>query len=53
MVVKNILKYLRMNKNVFLIYGDADSDLHVRGVRIPASNMIEMTPNLNKVMCSH
>ena len=31
MVVKNILKYLRRTKDVFLIYGDGDSDLHVKG----------------------
>ena len=31
MAVKNILKYLRRTKDVFLIYGDEDSDLHVKG----------------------
>ena len=31
MVVKNILKYLRRTKDVFLIYGYGDSDLHVKG----------------------
>ena len=31
MAVKNILKYLRRNKDAFLIYGDGDSDLHVKG----------------------
>ena len=30
MVVKNILKYLR-TKDIFLIYGDGDSDIHVKG----------------------
>ena len=30
-VVKNILTYLRRIKDVFLIYGDGDSDLHVKG----------------------
>ena len=29
--VKNILKYLRRTKDVFLIYGDGDSDFHVMG----------------------
>ena len=29
-VAKNILKYLRMTKDIFLIYGDGDSDLHVK-----------------------
>ena len=28
--VKNILKYLRRTKDVFLIYGDGDSDFHVK-----------------------
>ena len=31
MAIKNILKYLRRTKDVFLIYGDGDSDLHVKG----------------------
>ena len=31
MAVKNILKYLRRTKNIFLIYGDGYSDLHVKG----------------------
>ena len=31
MVVKNILKYLRRTKDVFLIYGDGDSDFPVKG----------------------
>ena len=52
-VVKNILKYLRRTKNVFLIYGDGDSDLHMKGYTDEASNLIEMAPNLNQVMCSH
>ena len=30
-VAKDILKYLRMTKDVFLIYKDEDSDLHVKG----------------------
>ena len=30
-VVKNILKYLRRTKDVFLIYEDRDIDLHVKG----------------------
>ena len=30
MDVKNILKYLRRTKDVFLIYGDGDSDFHVK-----------------------
>ena len=30
-VVKNILKYLRNTKDIFLIYGDGDSDLHLQG----------------------
>ena len=28
--VKNILKYLRRTKDIFLIYGDGDNDLHVK-----------------------
>ena len=31
MAVKNILKYLRRTKDVFLIYGDGDIDLYVNG----------------------
>ena len=31
MAVKNILKYMRKTKDVFLIYGYGDSDLHVKG----------------------
>ena len=31
MAIKNILKYLRRTKDIFLIYGDGDSDLHVKG----------------------
>ena len=31
MAVKNIIKYLRSTKDVFFIYGDGDSDLHVNG----------------------
>ena len=31
MAVKNILKYLRRTKDVFLIYGFRDSDLHMKG----------------------
>ena len=31
MVAKNIVKYLRRTKDVFLIYRDGDSDLHVKG----------------------
>ena len=31
MAVKNILKYLRRTTDTFLIYGDGDSDLHVKG----------------------
>ena len=50
---QNILHYLRRTKDVFLTYGDGDSDLHVKGYMMPTSNMIEMTPNLNQVMCSH
>ena len=30
-VVKNILKHMRRIKDVLLIYGDGDSDLHVKG----------------------
>ena len=30
-VVKNILKDLRRTKDIFLIYGDGDIDLHVKG----------------------
>ena len=29
--IKNILKYLKMTKDVFFIYGDGDSDFHVKG----------------------
>ena len=29
--VKNILKYLRRTKDIFLIYGDRHSDLHAKG----------------------
>ena len=29
--VKNILKYLRKNKDEFFIHGDGDSDLHLKG----------------------
>ena len=29
--IKNILKYLRRTKDIFLIYGDGDSDHHVKG----------------------
>ena len=32
-VVKNILKYLRRTKNIFLIYGYGDNDHHVKGYR--------------------
>ena len=31
MAVKNILKYLRRTKDIFLIYEDGDSDLNVKG----------------------
>ena len=31
MAIKNILMYLRRTKDVFLIYGDGDNDLHVKG----------------------
>ena len=31
MVIKNILTYLRRTKDIFLIYGDGDSNLHVNG----------------------
>ena len=31
MAIKNILKYLRRTKDIFLIYGNGDSDLHVKG----------------------
>ena len=30
-VVKNILKYLKRTKDIFLIYGDEDSDIHAKG----------------------
>ena len=30
MAIKNILKYLRRTKDVLLIYGDGDSDLHMK-----------------------
>ena len=30
MAVKNILKYMRRTKDVFFIYGDGGSDLHVK-----------------------
>ena len=49
--IKNILKYLRRTKGVFFIYGD--EDLIVEGYRMPVSNLIEMTPNLSQVTCSH
>ena len=49
--IKNILKYLRRTKGIFLIYGD--EDLIVEGYRMPVSNLIEMTPNLSQVTCSH
>ena len=29
--VKNILKYLRRTKDIFLLYGNGDNDLHVKG----------------------
>ena len=38
--IKNILKYPRRIKDVFLIYGDGDSDLHVKGIWMLSSNMI-------------
>ena len=50
MAIKNVLKYLRMSKDVFLIYGDGD--LVVSGYT-DASFQIEMTLNLNHVMFSH
>ena len=28
--VKNILKYLRKTKDIFFIYGDGDSDFHMK-----------------------
>ena len=31
MAIKNILKYPRRTNDVFFIYGDGDSDLHVKG----------------------
>ena len=31
MAIKNILKYFRRTKDIFLIYGDGDNDLHVKG----------------------
>ena len=31
MAIKNILKYLRRTNDIFLIYGDGDSDLYVKG----------------------
>ena len=30
MAIKNILKYLRRTKDEFLIYGDGDTNLHVK-----------------------
>ena len=48
-VVKNILKYLRRTKDVFLIYGDGI--LLLMGIVMPVSNLIEMTPNLSQVTC--
>ena len=50
MVIKNLLKYLRRTKDVFLFYGVRD--LVVSGYT-NASNMIEMTPNLNQAIYSH
>ena len=49
--VKNILKYLRKPKDVFLIYGDGI--LLLMGIVMQVSNLIEMTPNLSQVTCSH
>ena len=49
--VKNILKYLRRTKDVFLIYGDGI--LLLMGIVILVSNLIEMTPNLSQITCSH
>ena len=31
MNINNILKYLRRTRDIFLIYGDGDGDLHVEG----------------------
>ena len=33
MAIKNTLKYLRRTKDAFLIYGDGDSDLHLKGYK--------------------
>ena len=51
--IKNILKYLRRTKDVFLKYGDGDGDidLHVKGHSDANFQLIQMTPNLNQVMC--
>ena len=48
--IKNVLNYLRMSKDVFLIYGDGDL---VVSRYTDASFQIVMTPNLNHVMFSH
>ena len=53
MVVKNILKYLRRTKDIFLIYGDGDCDLHVKGYTDANFQSDRDDYKSHQVMCSH
>ena len=50
MAVKNILKYLRRTKDLFLVYGEGD--LQVSGLRMPVFSPIRTTVNLSQVLYS-
>ena len=49
--VKNILKYLRRTKDVFLVYGDGD--LIVSGYTNASFKWDRDDSKLNQAMCSH
>ena len=49
--VKNILKYLRITKNVFFVYG-GEEELVVMGYTDAASKLTKMIQSPNQVTCS-
>ena len=49
--VKNILKYLRRSKDMFLVYGGLEDDLVVNGYTDAASNQTKMISDRSRDMC--
>ena len=49
--VKNILKYLRRSKDMFLVYGGLEDDLVEMVTQMQASNLTKMISDRSRDMC--